>query len=119
MHFVSFISLEEDDKDLIVSFAIRDGEFGIQSLILMRTLFYEEYLDESECGVQLSFENVTDGSDPIMLQEAIFKNKSLEIKSKNYSFTLDLSKIEDSEITETIALMKKQNHDNRFKITVA
>ena len=30
-HKVQFISLEEDDKDLIVSFAIDDPEMGVKS----------------------------------------------------------------------------------------
>lgn len=48
MHKVQFISLEEDDKDLIVSFAIEDPVRGVKSLILLRTLFYEEILDDEE-----------------------------------------------------------------------
>lgn len=43
MHKVEFISLEEDDKDLIVSFAIEDSRLGVKSLILHRTLFFEEF----------------------------------------------------------------------------
>ena len=50
-HRVQFISLEEDDKDLIVSFAIDDLKMGVRSLILLRTLFYEELMDENEQGV--------------------------------------------------------------------
>ena len=45
-HKVQFISLEEDDKDLIVSFAIDDLDMGVKSLTLLRTLFYEEIMDE-------------------------------------------------------------------------
>ncbi|RZB30560.1 MAG: hypothetical protein SRB1_02840 [Desulfobacteraceae bacterium Eth-SRB1] len=49
-HKVKFINLEEDDKDLIVSFALDDPEMGVKSLILLRTLFFEEVLDEKERG---------------------------------------------------------------------
>ncbi len=54
---VQFISLEEDNKDLIVSFAIDDGDMGVKSLILLRTLFYEELMDANERGVNVSLEN--------------------------------------------------------------
>jgi hypothetical protein len=33
-HKIQFISLEEDDKDLIVSFAVDDEKLGVKSLIL-------------------------------------------------------------------------------------
>ena len=55
-HRVQFISLEEDDKDLIVSFALDDAEMGVISLILLRTLFYEGLMDEEERGVKVSLE---------------------------------------------------------------
>lgn len=42
---VQFITLEEDEKDLIVSFALEDNHGDIESLILLRTLLYEEVLD--------------------------------------------------------------------------
>ena len=51
MHKVNFLNLMEDDKDLIVSFALDDPEFGVRSLTLLRTLFYEELLDEG-IGIQ-------------------------------------------------------------------
>ncbi len=34
IHKVKFINLEEDDKDLIVSFAVDDPPMGVKSLIL-------------------------------------------------------------------------------------
>lgn len=55
-HKVQFISLDEDDKDLILSFGIDDPEMGVKSLILLRTLFFEELLDEGEKGVKVSLE---------------------------------------------------------------
>ena len=53
-HKVQFISLEEDDKDFIVSFVVDDSEIGIKSLILLRTLFFEEVLDEEKRRVKVS-----------------------------------------------------------------
>ena len=55
-HKVQFISLEEDEKDLIVSFAVDDEKLGVKSLILHRMLFFEEVLDEDQRGVNVSME---------------------------------------------------------------
>ena len=48
MDVVTFIVIEEDDKDLIVSFALDDGKGGIRSLILHRTLFFEYVMPDEE-----------------------------------------------------------------------
>ena len=42
MNVVSFMEIEEDEKDLIISFALDAEEGDIRSLILHRTLFYEK-----------------------------------------------------------------------------
>ena len=57
METVSFISIEDDPPDLILSFAIWEPELeDIRSLILMRTPKYEMFLDEAEHGVRVSNE---------------------------------------------------------------
>jgi len=49
MELVSFISIEDDPPDLILSFAIWQPKLDdIRSLILMRTPKYEFILDETE-----------------------------------------------------------------------
>ena len=40
MDVVSFMEIEEDEKDLIIYFALDDEDGDIKSLILHRTLFY-------------------------------------------------------------------------------
>lgn len=54
---VQFITLDEDDKDLVISFALGDAQGEVESLILIRTLLYEEFLEEDERGVKVSLEN--------------------------------------------------------------
>ena len=55
MELVSFISIEDDPPDLILSFAIWQPELeDIRSLVLMRTQEYEFILDETERGVKVS-----------------------------------------------------------------
>ena len=120
MHLVKFINLEEYENDLIVSFAVSDGEQDIRSLILLRTLLYEELLEKYERGVHVSFEGITNEQEqPIILKEVVLKNSEIELTTDHYSFNLDLSKIESSEIESMMSLIEKQNHDNSFVIRTA
>ena len=64
MELVSFISVEDEPPDLILSFAIWQPEFDdIRSLILIRTPGFEMLLDESERGVKVSDEDWIDGEE--------------------------------------------------------
>ena len=119
-HIVQFINLEEDDKDLIVSFAIDDSGFGIKSLILLRTLFFEELLDEEERGVKVSLEGDSyEQEDFNMLISIKISDNDIYIKSTFREYQLDMSHIQRSEIEDMVQLLKKQNYDNRFAIQLA
>lgn len=50
MDRVQFISIEDSEPDLILSFALDDGEIGVKSLTLIRTPPYEIFLSELERG---------------------------------------------------------------------
>ncbi len=120
MKRVEFINLEEDDKDLIVSFAVEYENFGVKSLILHRTLFYEEIFDEEERGVKVSMEGENLEYEHLnMLQEIRIGNYEIEIVATQSKYMLDISRIDPTEIAEMIELVKKQNHDDRFVIHVA
>ncbi len=117
---VQFINLEEDDKDLIVSFAIDDPSMGVKSLILHRTLFYETLMDEEERGVKVSLEGdeLVQGYLNVLNRISISADE-VEIISVLRKYRLDTSRIEASEIEDMVKLVQKQNHDNRFTIHVA
>ena len=119
-HMVQFISLEEDDKDLILSFAVDDGEMEIKSLILHRTLFFEHLLDEEERGVKVSFEGDSfDQEDFNMLSNISIGNREIKVTTPFRKYHLDMSRIEQNEIEDAVELLKKQNYDNRFTIETA
>jgi len=119
-HKVQFISLEEDEKDLIVSFAVDDSEMGVKSLILLRTLFFEEALDEEEKGVKASLEGDYFEQEDFNILNAIkISDDEIWIKSIYREYQLDTSNIQKSEIEDMVKLLKKQNHDNRFIIHIA
>jgi hypothetical protein len=119
-HKVQFISLEEDDKDLIVSFAVDDTAMGVKSLILVRTLFFEEVLDEEEKGVKVSLErDYFEQEDFNMLNNIKISDDEIWIKSTFREYQLDISNVQQSEIEDMVKLLKKQNYDNRFTIHIA
>ena len=120
MHKVEFISLEENEKDLIVSFAIEDPLLGVKSLILHRTLFFEEFLGEEERGVIVSMEGITIEQEHLnVLKQINIKPDEIEITSVFNVYRVDTSRIEAKNIGEMINLIKRQNYDNRFIIHVA
>lgn len=116
---VQLISLEEDDKDLIVAFALDDAKIGVKSLILHRTLFFEELLDEDEKGVNVSLEDDRFDQEHLnMLKEITISNDEISIKSSFREYKLDISSISQSDTKNMISLLKKQNYDNRFTINI-
>jgi hypothetical protein len=97
---VEFINLEEDDKDLIVSFAIDDGSNGINSLILHRQLFYEGILPDEERGVRVSLEDDSFVQEDFnMLSSIKISNQEIKIKSTYREYVLDISDLRDKERT--------------------
>ena len=114
---VQFIGLEDDEKDLIISFAVDDAELGIKSLILLRTPYYEHLLAEDERGVSVSFdEDYDEQEDHNMLDSISIDPEKIIIVSSLRNYKLDISKIEKEEIDEMVKLLKKLNFDHRFSI---
>jgi len=119
-HEVQFISLEEDEKDIFISFVIPDKEIGVKSLILHRAFFFEEILDEEEKGVKVSLEGEESEQDYLnTLIKIEIKNKKIKIVSKFSEYNLDISRIDDTDINDMIKLLEKQNYDSRFTIEIA
>jgi hypothetical protein len=119
MYKVQFINLEEDDKDPIVSFAIENAELGVKSLILHRTLFFEEYLDEEDRGVKVSLEgDIIEKEQLNVLQHINIMPTEIQIRSVFNEYRIDICRIDAKEVSEMLNLLKKQNYDNRFVIQV-
>ena len=118
MGLVSFISIEDDPPDLILSFAIWLPELeDIRSLILMRTPKYEFILDEAERGVKVSDEAILDDEDD-MLKEIEFGDDFVRIITNQHQFDLDLRKVDKEDIEQAKTFLKRMNYDNRFEIRI-
>ena len=116
MELVSFIRIEDESPDLILSFAIWQPELeDIRSLILLRTPEYEFILDETERGVKVSDEAFMDEEDD-MLKEFEFSDDFVRIITDHHQFELDLRKVDKEDIEQAKIFLKRMNFDNRFEI---
>jgi len=119
-YLVKFVNLEEDDKDIIVSFAIQDSEIDVRSLILHRTLFLEEMLNEEERGVIVSLEGENiENENANTLSKIEINNSEINIITKYSKYKLDVTKIDDKDKENIVNLVTRQNYDNRFVIEVS
>jgi hypothetical protein len=118
MELVSFISIEDEPPDLILSFAIWQPELDdIRSLILLRTPEYEFILDEAERGVKVSDEALADDEDD-MLKEIVFSGYFVKIITNHRQFDLDLRKVDEEDTEQAKKFLKRMNFDNRFEIRI-
>ena len=118
MEIVSFISIEDDPPDLILSFALWQSDLDdIRSLILMRTPEYEPFLYESERGVKVSDEAWLNEEDE-MLKRVEFSDDFVRILTSNYQFEMDLRKVDKEEIEEAKTILERMNFDDCFEIQI-
>ena len=118
MKQVSFISIEDEEPDLILSFAIWHPELDdIKSLILLRTPKYEVFLDEAERGVNVSYEAWMSDQDE-MLKIVELHDAMITIITTNHKFDLDIGKVEGDEIEEVKKILNRMNFDDRFEIKI-
>jgi hypothetical protein len=111
-----FITNESGD-DLIVSFALSQGEPGeIRSLILLRTPKYEALLDESECGVSFSDEAHWEEGD--WLRSIDFSREIVRIETQHHEYTLDVSGVEARELKQAERILRKMNFDDAFILRI-
>ena len=118
MEIVSFISIEDDPPDLIISFALWEADLDdIRSLILMRTPEYEVFLYESERGVKVSDEAWLNEEDD-MLKKIEFSDDLVRIITNHHQFELDLRKVDKEEIERAKNFLERMNFDNCFEIQI-
>ncbi|MBF0218890.1 MAG: hypothetical protein HQL49_05095 [Gammaproteobacteria bacterium] len=116
---VEFINIEENNRDLIVSFAISDSDNGVNSLILHRQLFLEFIMPDEERGVKVSYNDVPFEQEEFNMLNSVKITKSeISIKSTHREYTLNVSNLAANDIDHIVKLLKKQNYDNRFIIQI-
>jgi hypothetical protein len=117
MDTVSFMDVEETDKDLIISFALDIGDGYIKTLLLHRTLFYEFIMPEDEQGTKVSLEGSDITEDHINTLESVtFDENVMKIKARFSSHEINLRKLELEEVTQMKESLVHHNFDDRFEI---
>jgi uncharacterized protein YlaN (UPF0358 family) len=117
MDSVRFISIEDDDPDLLLSFALDNEETGIISLILHRCPKYEVLLDTHERGVHVTMEGEEEYEDDL-LESISFKDNLVRVKSQRNEYNVDTGRVDEDEIKEMLAMLQKMNFDSSFIIDV-
>ena len=118
MDRVQFISIEDKEPDLILSFALDNGEMGVKSLVLLRTHRYEVLLPEYERGVHVSMEGDEDPENKLLLEVSVNKGTAT-ISTQKKSYELDISRVEETELEEMLIIIQKLNFDSSFKMSNA
>ena len=117
MDVVSFMTIDEDEKDLIISFALDDGDGDIRSLILHRTLFYEFIMPDEERGTKVSLEgDYLEEEHLNTLERFEFDTPVLRIKSQFRSYEIDAQRLEPGEFEQIKKSLARQNYDGRFEV---
>ena len=118
MELVSFIDIEDDPPDLILSFAVWQPELDdIRSIILMRTPEFELLLDESERGVAVSDE-IWKNDEEDWLNKIELGDNIVKITTNYHQFELDLRKVDKEEVDQAKAILQKMNFDHSFEMLI-
>lgn len=112
-YHVPFITVEDEDIDLVVSFGL--GPNADNSLTLLRTPGYESILSEDERGVSVGA-SINSKSDRELLISIRWINDEVQIVSTEHTYLLSISSVALEEISYAKAVIEKMNFDQRFKI---
>lgn len=114
---VSFITIEDEPPDLILSFAVDLGEPGeIASLILMRTPAYELVLPVEERGVSVAYE-LDSWDDDDQLRRIRMRRDRVEITTaQRRHYVLDVSRIDPEALRDARELLRRMNFDHSFEL---
>jgi hypothetical protein len=116
MHDVPFITVEDDDLDLVVSFPLDPS--AQTSLTLLRTPEYESLLDEHERGVTVS-SGAESSTQRNLLLYVTWSSANVEVTSTAGSWRLSIARVDETEVADAKRVLKLMNFDNRFEIREA
>lgn len=106
MKRVEFITIE-DETDLIVSFAIAPS--ALHSLTLLRSPQYEYLFPGYERCASVSFDTSELDKDPLLSVQ--WGKSMVTVKTVRHVYKLDISEVDEIEITEAKDALKKMTKD--------
>ena len=118
MHSVEFITLEDEDPDLVVSFALAPQ--ATSSITLMRTPKYESLLPDEERGVVVAAGIHGTDERELLVSISINMQEGLgAIVSSKKTYELSLTNIPTEDLEASVALLRQMNFDTRFVVNAA
>ena len=96
MDLAEFISVEEDETDLVLSFAIAPN--AERSLVLQRSRRFEALLPAEERGISISMVPDDNDSDRNLLLSVVWSQTQVEFRSQMRTYVVDISNIDDKQI---------------------
>jgi hypothetical protein len=116
-HPVSFITVQERPKDLIVSFALTldDGE-DIASLTLFRTPVYEPLRPPEEHGVSVWHELHPEIEDDRIRRIQASRDRVEITTTQQRRYILDVSGVNQEEMRNALKVLRKMNFDRSFEL---
>ena len=114
MDRVIFLTIEFG-TDLILSFSFNEGtKYGIEGYSIHRTPKFEFIFEPEERGPCV---DITTNDRRMILRSVSFDRNSITLKADNGNEQFDISRIDDSEFTDMIKVLKKMNFDKAFTVT--
>lgn len=102
MQRVEFVTVE-DERDLIVSFALAPS--GHRSLTLIRSPQYESLLPEEERGVTVSPPDRGEVRDRLVAVD--WKLPRVELETEKHRYIVDVSAVADDELADALRVLTK------------
>ncbi|WP_058553665.1 hypothetical protein [Thiohalocapsa sp. ML1] len=116
---VDFITTQKD-RDLIVSFAIRDEPFdSVNSLTLLRQLEFEPFLPLEDRGVYVSHEGFPGIDDDDRLKSLRWQGEEVQIETRDgHQFRLDVGAVEPEQKRAAVKVLRAMRFDHAFGLRV-
>lgn len=102
MKHIEFVHIE-DEKDLVVSFALAPG--GQHSLTLLRSPQYEHLLPPEDRRPTVSLSSAPDGDDYLI--SVLWQGPRVEVRSDKHVYLLDSSALSEEDRIEAFAVLRK------------
>jgi hypothetical protein len=110
-----FITMD-DEFGLSVAFGIEPH--AQDSLIVSRSEHLEHILDPEQRGATVTY--TKQGDEPYNVLVALrWVGSTIDIKAARCTFQVDVSKVDDEEISEAKRFLALMNTDNKFELAVA
>lgn len=112
MRQVEFIT-SEDEQDLIVSFALAPS--AIRSLTILRSPQYEHLLSEEERGATVGpLDARQAGRD--LLVSVQWLGSRVVVKTHRHEYELDISAVDENDVAQAKAVLRKMVSDGRARL---